>query len=140
MECKQSDMCHDKPWLVVHCVKQQNMLLPEILPPRIQYIAPLYTPEYTASCIQYTTELSGHFVRVVIGRHGVKPLNSQYLRRLQSSRHSSFSLKHEKSDKQQTHHSCFKTYLDRHLSLCLHFLLVSNVQRVTPYKFVSMFK
>ena len=135
-------MCHDKPWLVVHCVKQQNMLLPEILPPprRIQYIAPLYTPEYTASCIQYTTELSGHFVRVVIGRHGVKPLNSQYLRRLQSSRHSSFSLKHEKSDKQQTHHSCFKTYLDRHLSLCLHFLLVSNVQRVTPYKFVSMFK
>ena len=72
MECKQSDMCHDKPWLVVHCVKQQNMLLPEILPPRIQYIAPLYTPEYTASCIQYTTKLSGHFVRVVIGRHGGK--------------------------------------------------------------------
>ena len=124
MECKQSDMCHDKPWLF-HCVKQQNMLLlPEILPPytytRVYYTF-VYPSVYNLLYTYYiqrragTRSKEGCSLRALCASciaPRVKPLNSQYLRRLQSSRHSSFSLEHEKADKQQTHHSCFKIYLD----------------------------
>ena len=124
-------MCHDKPWLVVRCVKQQNMLLLEILLPPLRRIhqsilhlriqALVYPMQYTASLLHTTKEPSAFRAlcascSACTGKASKQPIFEEapvippFIL---------LSLKHEKSDKQQTHHSCFKIYPQIHFLFCL---------------------
>ena len=134
MECKRSDMCHDKPWLVAHCVKQQNMLLLQILPPpprihqSILHLCILRCIQSVRQGLQplvhSRTELSAFRAlcaccSACTGKASKQPIFEEapvippFI--LLSS------LKHEKSDKQQTHHS-FKINL--HIPVTLSSFLV----------------